>query len=78
MILMFSERGVTYGASFTDIKVQLPWETVLNFTAIGMAVFLLYRGITEYRRRKYKTRKINQNTPIISLLLNLCLNFTSR
>ena len=56
--LMFSERGVTYGASFTDIKVQLPWEAVINFTAIGMAVFLLYRGITEYRRRKYKPEKL--------------------
>lgn len=28
--LLFSERGVTYGASFTDVNVQLYWETFLN------------------------------------------------
>ena len=56
--LLFSERGVTYGASFTDVNVQLHWETFLNITAISMAVFLLYRGITEYRRRKYKPEKL--------------------
>ena len=43
--LLFSERGVTYGASFTDVKVQLPWETLLTVTATAMAIFLLYRGI---------------------------------
>ncbi|MDJ0690953.1 MAG: UPF0182 family protein [Xenococcaceae cyanobacterium MO_188.B32] len=58
--LLFSERGVTYGASFTDINVQLPWETVLNFTATGMAVFLIYRGITDYRRRKYKPEQLTK------------------
>ena len=58
--LLFSDRGVTYGASFTDVNVQLPWETVLNFTATGMAFFLLYRGITDYRRRKYKPEKLTK------------------
>ena len=58
--LLFSERGVTYGASFTDVNVQLRWETVLNFTAAGMAVFLLYRGITDYRRRKYKPEQLTK------------------
>ena len=58
--LLFSERGVTYGASFTDVNVQLPWETALNFTAIVMAFFLLYRGVTDYRRRKYKPEQLTK------------------
>ena len=58
--LLFSERGVTYGASFTDVKVQLPWETLLNLTAIVMAIFLIYRGLTDYRRRKYKPEQLTK------------------
>ncbi|MGF1481586.1 MAG: UPF0182 family protein [Cyanophyceae cyanobacterium] len=44
--LLYSERGVTYGMSYTDAKVQLPIETVLSVAAIAIAVWLLLKAIT--------------------------------
>ncbi|HEY9826565.1 MAG TPA: UPF0182 family protein, partial [Stenomitos sp.] len=38
--LLYSTRGVVFGASFTDIAVQLPAKTTLTLFAIGLAVAL--------------------------------------
>jgi len=43
--LLYSLRGVAYGASYTDIKVQLPADTVLSLLAVAIAVCLLWSAI---------------------------------
>ncbi len=40
--LLYSTRGVAYGASFTDIKVQLPVNTGLSLIALAIALILLW------------------------------------
>lgn len=40
--LLYSTRGVAYGASYTDIAVQLPVDTVLSLLAIAIAVSLFW------------------------------------
>ena len=44
--ILYSERGVTYGASYTDVKVQLPIETVLAIAASLLAGWLLLKALT--------------------------------
>jgi len=42
--LLYSERGVAYGASYTDLHVQLPLETGLSLGAAALGAWLLLRG----------------------------------
>lgn len=41
--LLYSTRGVAYGASFTDVMVQLPVYTVLSLVALAIAAFLFWK-----------------------------------
>ena len=50
--LLYSKRGVTYGASYTDVKVQLPVETVLAIAAIAISAWLLLKALTGSGKRK--------------------------
>ncbi|NJL02180.1 MAG: COG1615 family transporter [Spirulinaceae cyanobacterium RM2_2_10] len=43
--LVYSERGVTYGASYTDIHVQLPLEIALSVIVSAAAVGLLLSSL---------------------------------
>jgi uncharacterized membrane protein (UPF0182 family) len=43
--LLYSTQGVVYGASFTDVTVQLPIYTLLSLLAIAIAFLLLWRSI---------------------------------
>ncbi|MBW4667436.1 MAG: UPF0182 family protein [Cyanomargarita calcarea GSE-NOS-MK-12-04C] len=43
--LLYSPRGVTYGASYTDVAVQLPAYNVLSTLALAIAVYLLLGSI---------------------------------
>ncbi len=43
--LLYSSRGVTYGASFTDVTVQLPALTILSITALLIAFSLGWRAL---------------------------------
>ncbi len=43
--LLYSPRGVTYGASYTDVTVQLPAYTVLSLLAVFLGGWLLWRTI---------------------------------
>ncbi len=40
--LLYSLRGVAYGASYTDIAIQLPADTVLRLVAVAIAVSLFW------------------------------------
>ncbi|MBD2725191.1 UPF0182 family protein [Nostoc sp. FACHB-892] len=53
--LVYSTRGVTYGASYTDVIAQLPAYTVLCIVAVAIATYLLWRTFfwkskSQYRR----------------------------
>lgn len=63
--LLYSSRGVVYGAGYTNIQVQLPLEMSLAVLSIISAVWLLYKGFTGYRNLQIQKRKIKR---IISLL----------
>jgi uncharacterized protein len=43
--LLYSTRGVNYGASYTDVKVLLPIYTVLCLLAVAIAIYLVRRVI---------------------------------
>ena len=54
--LLYSERGVTYGANYTDVQVQLPLETFLTIVAAVTAVWLFWRAIAHSVRFRIKGR----------------------
>ncbi len=64
--LLYSSRGVVYGAGYTNIKVQLPLEACLAAVSIVSAVWLLYKSLTGYRNLQIQQRKIKR---IIVLIL---------
>ncbi len=47
--LVYSTRGVAYGASYTDIAVQLPVYTLLSIMGIALALLLLSNSILKER-----------------------------
>ncbi|MGB5637216.1 MAG: UPF0182 family protein [Waterburya sp.] len=64
--LLYSSRGVVYGAGYTNIKVQLPIEICLTIVSIICSLWLLYKGFVGYRNRQIQQRKLKK---IIFLLL---------
>jgi len=64
--LLYSSRGVVYGAGYTNIKVQLPLEGCLTLVSIISGIWLLYKGFKGYRNLEIQKRKI---TKIILLIL---------
>ena len=47
--LLYSRQGVTYGASYTDVMVDLPAHTVLSLIILGLAVVALGRAFWGHR-----------------------------
>ncbi|OUL35659.1 hypothetical protein BV372_10180 [Nostoc sp. T09] len=43
--LVYSSRGVSYGASYTDVMAQLPADNVLFVLAVAIAFYLLWQTI---------------------------------
>lgn len=58
--LLYSSRGVVYGAGYTNIQVQLPLEVCLAIVSVISAVWLLYKGLTGYRNLKIQKRKVKK------------------
>ncbi|MGL5833526.1 MAG: UPF0182 family protein, partial [Waterburya sp.] len=59
--LLYSFRGVVYGAGYTNIKVQLPIEVWLTLVSIVSGIWLLYKGFRGYRNlqiQQFKIKKI--------------------
>jgi uncharacterized protein len=47
--LLYSPRGVSYGASYTDVMVQLPADGVLSFLALAIAGYCCWGAISARR-----------------------------
>jgi uncharacterized protein len=59
--LLYSFRGVVYGAGYTNIQVQLPIEVWLTLVSIVSGIWLLYKGFRGYRNlqiQQFKIKKI--------------------
>lgn len=54
--LLYSQRGVIYGASYTDINVQLPLELFLSIVAAVTAVWLFWHALTHSMRFRIRGR----------------------
>ena len=48
--LLYSTRGVAYGASYTNVSVKLPFNTGLSILAFAITLLLLLRSIVWIRR----------------------------
>ncbi len=48
--LLYSLRGVSYGASYTDINIQLPADRMLSALAVAIAGYLVWRAIYPSRQ----------------------------
>ncbi|MBW4612112.1 MAG: UPF0182 family protein [Desmonostoc vinosum HA7617-LM4] len=51
--LVYSTRGVSYGASYTDVTTQLPAYTILCVLAVAIAFYLLWRTIFWRYKSRY-------------------------
>ncbi|MFM6754690.1 MAG: UPF0182 family protein [Dolichospermum sp.] len=51
--LLYSDNGVSYGASYTDIKAQLPADTILYFLSIAIAFYSLYLTVFWKKKSSY-------------------------
>ncbi|MEL6495258.1 MAG: UPF0182 family protein [Cyanobacteria bacterium J06623_7] len=58
--LLYSSRGVVYGAGYTNIQVQLPLEGCLALVAILSAVWLLYKSWQGYQNLQIQQRKVKK------------------
>ena len=58
--LLYSSRGVVYGAGYTNVKIQLPLEVCLTIVSIISAVWLLYKGFVGFRNLRIQKRKIKK------------------
>ncbi|MBR8827211.1 MAG: UPF0182 family protein [Gomphosphaeria aponina SAG 52.96 = DSM 107014] len=57
--LLFSKRGVNYGASYTDVNIQIPVEITLVIVAEAIALWLFWKsGTIKAKKPSQKTRKI--------------------
>ncbi|MDM9586320.1 UPF0182 family protein [Nostoc sp. GT001] len=52
--LVYSSRGVSYGASYTDVTTQLPAYTVLCIVAVAIAFYLLWRTFFWKPKSRYR------------------------
>ncbi len=46
---LYSKQGVAYGASFTDIHVDLPVNAALSLISLALALFLIWRTVFQPR-----------------------------
>jgi hypothetical protein len=54
--LLYSPRGVSYGASYTEVKIQLPFEAVLSILSIAIAIWLIYRAMVGWQRNRNRRK----------------------
>lgn len=52
--LVYSPRGVAYGASYTDVTAVLPSYTILCFASLALAFYLLWRTVSWKPQSRYR------------------------
>ncbi|MBE8987617.1 UPF0182 family protein [Nostoc sp. LEGE 12450] len=52
--LVYSSRGVSYGASYTDVTAQLPAYSILCVVAVAIAFYLLWRTLFWKPKSRYR------------------------
>ncbi|WP_315791586.1 UPF0182 family protein [Fischerella sp. JS2] len=67
--LLYSKSGFNFGASYTEVKVQLPIYTGLSVLAVAIAVYLLWRIYILSRRHKTRLRPIPFPRQLVYLLV---------
>ncbi|TBR58917.1 hypothetical protein B4U84_23885 [Westiellopsis prolifica IICB1] len=66
--LLYSKSGFNFGASYTEVKVQLPIYTGLSLLAVAIALYLLWRIYILSRRKKARLRPIPFPRQLVYLL----------
>jgi hypothetical protein len=66
--LLYSSRGVAYGASYTNVKVQLPLETTLSSITLILAIWFIFVGLSKYYNQTKNILKIKKNYLTILLI----------
>ena len=54
--LVYSQQGVTYGASYTDVKVDLPVQTALSIITLVLALVALGRSLFGFKLHRSRQR----------------------
>ncbi|PZU95428.1 MAG: hypothetical protein DCE90_12850 [Pseudanabaena sp.] len=65
--LLYSSRGISYGASFTDTVVQLPVYSGLSILALAIAIYLIVRWL------KFHRQPVSRKPVLIALGLYLVM-----
>ncbi|MEM7794753.1 MAG: UPF0182 family protein, partial [Cyanobacteria bacterium P01_C01_bin.118] len=69
--LLYSRQGVTYGASYTDVMVDLPVNTILSLLMVGSAIAALSRALLGSLRRSS-----SYSPPSFFILIAIYLSFS--
>ena len=56
--LLYSTDGVSYGASYTNVNIQLPIYTGLSLLAVAIAIYLLLRVIVLSKAKKTSFKSV--------------------
>lgn len=67
--LLYSVRGVSYGASYTDVKAQLPADTILYILSLAIALYLLWLTVFWQQKSSHHRRVIYALGIYITLIL---------
>jgi uncharacterized membrane protein (UPF0182 family) len=54
--LLYSTRGVAYGASYTDVTVQLPANTLLSILALAIAIIFFWQLLLRNSKSFFRNR----------------------
>jgi len=69
--LLYSSRGVVQGASYTDVTIQLPANTVLSVLSVAIAAFFLGQAFLGIPKKKAITARRSAKTVSPTLMLFL-------
>ncbi|WP_199246278.1 UPF0182 family protein [[Phormidium] sp. ETS-05] len=65
--LLYSTRGVSYGAGFTDVNVQLPVDIILALSALGIGMNLLFKALVGVPDRPHQQYARNRDQAAIDV-----------
>jgi len=66
--LLYSPRGVSFGASYTDVTAQLPFYTGLSLLALAIALYLLWRTVF-WQHKSHHQRWVNLGLGLFGILI---------